>query len=298
VIFGDMFPWSLLLPVAVWMLLSRQTVTAEPAAVAGDGPHSPRPPWLLMSWIATTVLFFSFSENKQDLYILPTVPASAALIGAAVDRFTHVNGQAGRGRLLSAAMGAVAVALALAGGAALYVFGWGEPAYRLAGAVPIGIVAVAGAAAAVWLLVRERRFGAVVALAAALTLVDWTFVLRTLPDFERYKPVRPFAELIEREAPLDATVGWYRVAVPSLVYYTRRHVREVLDPNVLAETFKSGKPVYVVIAADEYTLLKDQLPAPTFVRGRGPILDVKFGTILDRQPLPELLLVSNRSSTN
>ena len=37
---------------------------------------------LLVVWIAAIVVFFSLSGTKEDLYILPIVPAEAALIGA------------------------------------------------------------------------------------------------------------------------------------------------------------------------------------------------------------------------
>ena len=68
VMLADLFPWSLMIPVALWWAIRdrRQDRVAR----------------LLVVWIAAIVVFFSLSGTKEDLYILPIVPAEAALIGA------------------------------------------------------------------------------------------------------------------------------------------------------------------------------------------------------------------------
>src|SRR5215203_777252 len=68
VMLADLFPWSLMIPLALWW------------SVRDRWQH--RVARLLVVWIAVIVVFFSLSGTKEDLYILPIVPAEAALIGA------------------------------------------------------------------------------------------------------------------------------------------------------------------------------------------------------------------------
>ncbi len=72
VMLADLFPWSLMIPVALWWAIR--------------GERQDRVARLLIMWIAAIVVFFSLSGTKEDLYILPIVPAEAALIGAMLAR--------------------------------------------------------------------------------------------------------------------------------------------------------------------------------------------------------------------
>ena len=72
VMLADLFPWSLMIPVALWWAIR--------------GEQQDRVARLLIVWIAAIVVFFSLSGTKEDLYILPIVPAEAALIGAMLAR--------------------------------------------------------------------------------------------------------------------------------------------------------------------------------------------------------------------
>ena len=85
VMLADLFPWSVMIPLAiVWAIR--------------DERHNPVAR-LLVAWIAAIVVFFSFSGTKEDLYILPIVPAEAALIGAMLAKArSKVARQAGRWR--------------------------------------------------------------------------------------------------------------------------------------------------------------------------------------------------------
>ena len=64
VMLADMFPWSLLIPAAIWWAVRER--------------FQDRVARLLVIWIATIVVFFSLSGTKEDLYILPIVTAEAA----------------------------------------------------------------------------------------------------------------------------------------------------------------------------------------------------------------------------
>ncbi|HSC29039.1 MAG TPA: glycosyltransferase family 39 protein, partial [Vicinamibacterales bacterium] len=128
VVFGDSFPWSVFLPAAAatWVadLRQRRHLDTSPGLRVRN---------LLWLWILTIVGFFTLSAAKQDLYILPIVPAVAALGGLAIVRGTDgVEGRAsGLVRALVAVLG---VALFFLGAAVILLFGGSGAVYGLKGA--------------------------------------------------------------------------------------------------------------------------------------------------------------------
>jgi 4-amino-4-deoxy-L-arabinose transferase-like glycosyltransferase len=276
VMLADLFPWSLLIPLSLWW--------------AARDARDDRIARLLVIWIGTIVVFFSLSGTKEDLYILPIVPAEAALIGAMLAK--AVEGSA-RDRALRWFAGANAMLLAAAGAALLWTFAI-DRRYSLDGAAVIGVIAVSGSAGAVVCLMRRRVFASVVTTAGSLILIIWCIVLCTLPDFERYKPVRPFSEIIRSRANVGAIVGSYKFSLPSMVFYLHRPVMEVVLPDHLRAVFYSTSDVYFIMAEDEYNSIKDRLPVETYVLARQQMFDLRPKNFLDGSELPQFVLVSNR----
>jgi 4-amino-4-deoxy-L-arabinose transferase-like glycosyltransferase len=281
VMLADLFPWSLMIPVALWW------------AVREEKEH--RVARLLVVWIAAIVVFFSLSGTKEDLYILPIVPAEAALIGAMLAK--AIGGgepaRAGVAGPAAWAAGATGLLLAASGALALWAFGIVDR-YSLAGLVAIGAVALAGGLGGLVLAVRRRLLPSVATLAGSLVAIVWCVVLCTLPDFERYKPVRPFSEIIRARASVGAIVGSYKFSLPSMVFYLHRPVMEVVLPDHLRAVFYSSSDVYFIMAEDEYNSIKDRLPVETFVLARQHMFDLKPKNFLDGTELPQFVLVSNR----
>ena len=125
-------------------------------------------------------------------------------------------------------------------------------------------------------------------------LITWCIVLCTLPDFERYKPVRQFSEIIRSRASVGAIVGSYKFSLPSMVFYLHRPVMEVVLPDHLRAVFHSTSDVYFVMAEDEYDSIKDRLPVDTYVLARQPMFDLKPRNFIDGSELQQFVLVSNR----
>ena len=284
VMLADLFPWSLLIPAAIWWALrdSRENRIAR----------------LLVVWIAVIVVFFSLSGTKEDLYILPIVPAEAALIGAMVAK--AVGGETvarpddkDRAAVFTWSAAATAVLLLVTGAGAVWVFAVAAR-YSVAGATLVGAAAWVGGGAGSVSLLRGRRFTSIAAMAASVVVMAWCIVLIALPDFERYKPVRPFSEIIRSRASIGAIVGSYKFSLPSMVFYLRRPVMEVVLPDHLRAVFYSSSDVYFIMAEDEYNSIKDRLPAETYVLARQQMFDIKPKNFLDGSELPQFVLVSNR----
>jgi 4-amino-4-deoxy-L-arabinose transferase-like glycosyltransferase len=316
VVFGDMFPWSLfLIPVLLlaargWLQSSRLMSrlrrnrergleTTQPNANEVTASSSARLERLCLIWVAVIVGFFSLSQNKEDLYILPIYPAAAALVGAFLARAIeapHIEAHIAQpwrnwARWMTAAMGGL---IAASGLGVLYLFAHSSADYQFDGARLIGAIAATGGLIALALSLFKRRRLAVTATALTVVAFNLVFVARTLADFERFKPVRPFCEVIQAEAPADALVGYYRYAAPSMVFYLRRPVFEYYRPEELLDAWGSGRAVYCVMLADEYEALRPQLPTPARVLASRPVFQVKLKFILEKKEPPQLLLITNQ----
>ena len=273
VVLSDSFPWSVLL-----------------FAAAAAWKQRTRLETLLWCWIGAIVVFFSFSAGKQDLYIFPIVPAVAALGGIAIQR--GLSQPEWRG-WVTRTLAVTGFLLAVAGGAVVWLFDTAGRVYALDGALAVGAIALAGGLVTLFLGLSNRTVGAAMTLLAAIVAVNWTAVVRVLPEFERYKPVPGFSETLRQRLTPDDVVAHYQVALPSMVFYLRRHVDQHFDEAPFIEAMTSGKRVYAVLSADDFASLKPRLP-PTCVLDHRPTFEVKLRQVLKRQPLPELLLISNR----
>jgi 4-amino-4-deoxy-L-arabinose transferase-like glycosyltransferase len=285
VVFTDGLPWSLCLPAAV-------VVWWRDRRTSSDVDRRLRT--LLLVWIAVIVAFFSLSQTKQDLYILPIVAAVAALGGDLVARgIMRVSGP--EVRWLRATLLGAGGLLAVIGAIELYVFARSGTVYAIDGARMIGGLAVAGGVAAAVLAWRRLAGPAVVTLLAVLIAVNWTLVLRVLPGFERYKPVVPLSRTILARADAGDVVAHYDVALPSMVFYLRRHIEVTFDRQAFVDLMRSGRVVFAVLPEHRYAELAPAL-GTTCVLERRQTFDAKLREMLARQPPPAVLLVSNRCS--
>ena len=275
VVLSDSFPWSLLLF----------------AAGASAWKARTRIETLLWCWIAAIVGFFSLSAGKQDLYIFPIVPAVAALGGLAIQRGLTRPEWTG---WLTGTLAAIGALLAIAGGAVLFLFETAGRTYALDSAALVGGLALAGGLVALVLGLRRRPAAAALTLLGAIVAMNWAFVLRVLPEFERYKPVPAFSRTLNGRLAREDVVAHYQVALPSMVFYLRRHVEQYFDEPPFVAAIQSGTRVYAVLSADDYAALAPRIGASTCVLERRPTFEVKLRQVLKRQPLPELLLITNK----
>ena len=285
VVLSDSFPWSLMLPLAA-VLAWRSRSPAHRSL--GEGG---RLDTLLWCWIAAIVGFFSLSAGKQDLYIFPIVPAVAALGGLAIER--ALTGEQRR-TFLSATLATGGALLAVAGGAVLFLFQAAGRVYALDSAFLGGLIGVAGGLVTLVFAVRRRPADAALALLAAMVAVNWSFVIRVLPEFERYKPVPEFSRFLEQRLQPGDVVAHYQVSLPSMSFYLRRHVDQYFDDPPFVDAVLSPARVFAILSDDDYAALKPRIGARTCILDRRPTFDVKLKRVLARQPLPELLLISNQ----
>ena len=289
VLFSDSFPWSaFLLAAAVAGWRSRRSTLADDRVT--------RFRLLLWLWIGIIVLFFSLSAAKQDLYIFPIVPAVAALAGLTIARGLAQEPRAARAIRLTTVVVGLVVVLVAAG--VVYLFGEGGSNYALDGALMTSVVGMAGGMIVTVLALSYRLWPSLVAMAATFIVLNWIFVLRVLPSFEAYKPSPSFARTLQPLLGPDAVVATYDEALPSLVFYLRRHVEQLFEEDRIVALLEGHRPAYAVLSRENYASIANGLDARTCIIESRPTFDVKLRTVLAREPLPELVLVTNRCGAN
>lgn len=309
VVIGDFFPWSVFLIPLCWVALRRlwPFLRDNPRPASVERSHWEKNA-LLLIWIAVIVVFFSLSRSKEDLYVLPIYPAAAALVGSSLSRWFG-NKRFPQQSALRWTTFCLAAIIIAATAVILFLFGNSAQPYRLAGSLLIGFAGIAGGVIAAGASFLNKARLAILTTALTVIACNWVFVLRTLPDIERYRPVRALCEVIASEAGPDALVGYYRASYPSMVFYLRRPIFEyvalgdpaaarLLEKHEIAAAFSSGKEVFCLMAASEYEAIKPLLPAETHVLASRPIFKVKLKGILDRGELPQVVLISNKGGPN
>jgi len=282
VLLTDSFPWSIAAigAVTTWWARRRE----------GAGDPRRRLRTLLLLWCAVIVVFFSFSRSKQDLYIFPVAPAVASL-GATF--ILELLGVAAMRRWFLGTFTALAILLLMLGVAAVIVFVEATPAYPVDGALGVGLVTLVGGAVVAMMAGRDARLPAVLSTVGTLIAVNWMLVARVLPGFETYKPVAPLSAAIAKQLRPDDVVAHFDVAMPSMTYYLRRHIRVTYDKEAFAEVLRSGHRVFAVLPADRYGEVRPDFVSDACVIARHRRADVKLRNILAGDPPREVVVVAS-----
>jgi 4-amino-4-deoxy-L-arabinose transferase-like glycosyltransferase len=292
VIIGDLLPYSPLLLAAAWAGVRNRTAGRQRSDFQNEKASDIS--LLLLLWIVVIMAFYSLSSNKEDLYILPAYAAAAAFIGKVLA--DYINPAIAKGQHLATRLTIIAIAavLMLASAAVFYLFGPEAGPYKIAGAIPASIIAVACAVIAITAAAFKSNFVAATSTAVALVLFNWLLALVILPDFERFKPVPRICEVIESRAETNDLVGYYRFASPSMSFYLGRQVFEYYQIEELQTAFSTGRGVYCLMTGDDYRAVKERLGAETYILASHPVFQVKLKVILGRAELPEVVLISNK----
>ena len=299
VVFSDSFPWSLCLFgaaglwIADWRGRRGASLSSAPADATTAASLAFRVRSLLWLWVLVTVGFFTFSAAKQDLYIFPIVPAVAAIGGLFIAR-QAADGRPQRPRSLRVTAGAIGLLLSLAGAGTLYIFHTAGKVYALDAAAFVGAAAAAGGAIAFALAAVNRARAALAVVLLSLVTLNWAFIVRVLPSFERYKPVPPLSATIRERIHEGDVVSHYNVALPSMVYYLGRHIEILFDQDKFLTLLRGHQRVFAVLPASDYADLQPVAGVRTCVLDRRPTVNIKLKAVLAREPLPEVLLITNR----
>ncbi len=268
------FPWSFLLPAAI--VVGRKRLTGE----------RERQGFLFaLCWMVVTVVFFSLSPAKRDVYILTMYPAMALLVGAALDRIASAWPR-DRGWVVWPCGLLAGLALVLVAGIA--VWGRGRPE-----AIPLGgdrfvamltaalVPLLLGALYAWWQSRSGRISRAAAGLAAGMALIFAAASLVLLPRFDVYKSTRGMSRLLlEKMGPQDV-YGIYPRLDSTFLFYTRRNAVPLESPEALRAFAARPGRVWILIQRDDLAKVPPPLPP---LRKVAEDLDPREGYILFTRP--------------
>jgi hypothetical protein len=145
---------------------------------------------------------------------------------------------------------------------------------------------------------KTRRLDDIFGITAVGALLIVGSFLALLPEIERYRPVKPLAERINREASEDDLIGYYKFTAPSLCYYTRRKIFEAFFADEMKQLFRSDKRVFSVMAEREYRELSGDasfsLRALECRSSLFPLTMKRFLAMRGAEELEKVCVVTNR----
>ncbi len=279
---GDFFPWCLLSVASAWYLwriwkkldaLDKQKIT------------------FLLVWILFPIVFFSFSKNKQEYYIMSVYPAAALALGILLARLERES------ELIRYWRSILAVSWVLTG---LVGLGIAFMIHRI-----LGLRSLAWTMAAVilavqfagWVLARRDRWMRYFAFVPiSVYLLFLVVVVFVVPRIEDFHPVRRFAGIILEESAGTDRIGSYDYACPSLCFYTRRPIMEIVDEKEFAAVFSQPHPFYCVLRERNLEALKRR-GIPYRVIDDRPLASLKVKDLISPPPgglSNRLLLITNK----
>jgi 4-amino-4-deoxy-L-arabinose transferase-like glycosyltransferase len=279
-LFIDLFPWSILIPAAVWH---------EVRCPKANGDAFGR---FTLCWLLGMFGLLSLVRFKRHDYLLPILPGTALLLAGQWQRLFGVEraSREKRWSLVLAAALATTGALLMAGvtvsrmssiaqsmlespvlgiwlhdtdrmmlgklGAAVA----GNPAFLL-GASVAGAVALVGS----WLVYARHSVPSLGAIAAAWFVVFLGYVHGVLPALESLREQRTIASRAREYQPRSAAVYYYGREDQQLMFYLGPNARWLPNRAALRPVITQADPVFVVMELERFEIRQKDWPDVTMI---------------------------------
>ncbi|HMP03837.1 MAG TPA: glycosyltransferase family 39 protein [Gemmatales bacterium] len=246
---------------------------------------------LLGLWLVAWVLFFSLAATKLPNYLVPAFVPLALLLGRVLSGWRQgtvtLPAWAVRGALTCFAGIGIAVTAGF-----VVASGLGDPAFLRNRQAPallplawIGMLLTLGGLLAwrSWAAGQMRVATNWLAGSAAMFTLFLALLVPMALDEARAPKVLSQA-LNEQQVERDILLGCHGRYLPSMVFYTRHHLRRSLSDDEAVVLLQAPVQVFLVIGARDWQRLADR--APEALRIAAAHYDLKAGQ--------ELLLITNR----
>jgi 4-amino-4-deoxy-L-arabinose transferase-like glycosyltransferase len=253
----DFLPWTIFVIPALAAYRPYRRAMVEPAKL------------FAVLWFFTVLLFFTASDTKRDLYLMPLLPTLAFLVAHCIDDLAA-------GRL---AQGALYRSLALSFFALVVVSGLALPAAAwllrrdaFSVSLPVAAALVAGGGLVVFYLTKGQPSKVVAATVLLMGLSLLSAVTWIFPYIEPFKSRRFFSLEVEKIVPPTATLYIYADTMNDFNYYTRREIIPVVRSPAEVKERLAGRPgAFMLIKSRDVQRLG--IIAPERIRATGGVGD-------------------------
>jgi hypothetical protein len=241
------------------------------------------------------------SKNKQEYYITPVYPILSVLIAGMFEksvRHAESAGHAQGSRLWNWSFLTAGVVILATGVLLLVVSPSIKPDLPTALIyLPSAVLLVASIVPAAFAIRRKLSAG-IAGLAVPMYLLLLVTALIYLPAIGPLYPVKDLCAVIEAQSGPQDEAGYYRVALPSMVFYLRRPIFEEFDAEAMVRRFQGPRRVFCVLTEQDHNFFVAQRDLVLYVLDRRERLVTQFRALLDENRAigRELLVVSNRPS--
>jgi 4-amino-4-deoxy-L-arabinose transferase-like glycosyltransferase len=267
----DFLPWVFFLPAAVVYVLSRKRTEQEKTSL------------FLLVWMIFIFVFFSLSQGKRGLYLLPLFPAASLMVGKLWDDFSRCGIKQIRREWISFALYGV-TGLSLIGGAVLPWFVSAKFPTYLPYSLPVALLWIGGGIG-LFFLGRSRYYGAVFFLIVGIAAGGFFYTLRVIfPLMNPHKSARFICQEITSRIQPGERVVTYRVVAGAYNFYTGIvPIPELVDAEDLIRVLKTPGRVFCLMKARDLRQFQIAEGWPEVqVIARGEEEDGKFILISNR----------------
>lgn len=232
----DLLPWTIFAVPALLAYRPHRRILHEPVLL------------FFVLWFLSVFLFFSVSDTKRELYLLPLLPVVALFIGSYLnDLSTGATHETALYRWWALSHFAIFAII----GVGLPIVAWIVRREAFCSFVPGSVALGVGGAFSVRFLWQGQPLKAVASVVLMMTLLLLTSALWVFPYLEQFKSRRPFALEIKQIVPETTPLYIYADTMHDFNFYVARDVVPVLSSPTDVEKVAAG-------AQTSYTLIKDR----------------------------------------
>ena len=232
----DLLPWTIFALPALFAYRPGRKLLAEPTSL------------FFTLWFLVIFLFFSLSDSKRDLYLLPLLPVAALFVAVYFDDL--MSGKLPLGWLQRSLALAFFGLLALAC-VALPVATWMLRRDAFGISIPVALAIGVGALIAVYFLWRRALWQLFLATALMMAVTGLAASVWVLPYLDRFKSPRLLALAINAKIPRDVPLYIYADTMNDYNFYTGRDIIPVVSE-------RAGKRAQALPAGAGFLLIRDR----------------------------------------
>lgn len=253
----DLMPWTVFAVAALFAYRPWRKLWDQPVSL------------FLTLWFFVVFVFFSISNTKRDLYLLPLFPPVALFIANYFDDL--INGSLSE-RPLYRILFLIFFHLVWVIALGLPVAAWFLRKDAIGIVLPSAMVMAAGGILAVFCIQRRQPWKLFQSTTLMMLLVVLSASFLIMPYLEEYKSRRPFSREIKRRVPPGASLYIYADTMNDFNYYTEREVIPVVkSTSELERLVLKGSSGYILIKDRDLqrlnTVPKDRVIAANDVGG-------------------------------